>query len=124
MSICILGVGLRDTSIPSVLSGKYIKVKTSVISEKDTDLFLFLTNSNRVCYLSKEHLVTWRTLGDEVDVDGTDPIICAYIENGLLYHKKETSIKKVGGATTLCLNICHSCNMNCTYCYANAGTYG
>jgi uncharacterized protein len=35
----------------------------------------------------------------------------------------KTTLKRTGEIKSLCLNVCHACNLTCSYCFAAQGTY-
>lgn len=51
----------------------------------------------------------------------------ALVDQGLLYSSRQAGISRPAPASgiikALCLNVAHTCNLNCCYCFAAQGTY-
>ena len=64
------------------------------------------------------------------DIDECYEQVCELVSMGKLYSKNSfesmagTLKEKTGGVVkALCLHIAHTCNLNCSYCFASQGKY-
>jgi uncharacterized protein len=72
------------------------------------------------------------TDGEKSEFNSLDTIVIGEIaaelnelkERGIIGVKEEKiDIKKSGFIKSMCLNVCHDCNLRCAYCFASQGTY-
>ncbi|MDR2090104.1 MAG: thioether cross-link-forming SCIFF peptide maturase [Clostridiales bacterium] len=89
--------------------------------EIERPVFLYLKNGNGE--LTQEEKAELDSLDGAVVKEIADELN-ELKERGIIGVEEERiDIKKSGFIKSLCLNVCHDCNLRCAYCFAAQGTY-
>ena len=103
---------------------QYLLWDTESGSLHSVDKAAFLYAKNRYSSLTEQEKNEYNSFAKE-DLDELSEEFSELEKSGLLNASPmlETFEKKTGEIKSLCLNICHDCNLRCDYCFAGGGTY-
>lgn len=123
MPIEVLGA-FTPNKLPNHSAMVYRVKEYEVIRDEESFVITYIKNENRLVKISGSDVPVWRQIVQSKDSEwDTSESIRRFAEAGLLGQPPQRG-NPDSSTRTLCLHVAHACNMKCTYCYADGGSYG